>query len=176
MGDTDTADVQVYLIHPDGSGRRKLTEESSAARNPAWSPDGELVYIRGYQDGLGPMRLQAVAIDQQGGNPRVLTESLAAFTGWSPAWSPDGQSLLFLDVLNEDWAITRLTPATMQFDTLGLAHGNRPGDWKPDGRQIVFGTGDLWLMAPDGSQARTVLADGAMNFEAAWTPAAPSAP
>lgn len=172
-GDSPTFGTQVYRIHPDGTGRRKLTEDLSGGRDPAWTPDGELAYIRGYSDGTGPMGIQAVRIDADGGNPRVLTEGIAGFQGSAPAWSPDGQSVLFLDVVNDDWAVTRLTPATMRYDTLSNAFGNRPGQWSPDGQHIVFGTGDLWQMGADGSDARVVLADGFLNFEAAFTPAAP---
>jgi Tol biopolymer transport system component len=165
--------VQVYLVHPDGSGRRRLTQELSGARNPAWSPTGEIVYIRGYYNGIGPMGIQAVAIDDQGGNPRILTSGFEGFQGSSPAWSPDGQTMLFLDAVYEQFAITKLSLATMRYDTLTQAFGNRPGNWSPDGQRIVFGTGDLWTMAPDGTDLRAILADSALNFEAAWTPAAP---
>jgi dipeptidyl aminopeptidase/acylaminoacyl peptidase len=163
---------QVHLMRADGTGQRQLTDDPLGSYDPAWSPDGRIVYIRHYAIGLGPVQREAVVMDTTGTVLQVLTTGLAGFNGHQPAWSPDGQTILFLGTTDRDWIITKLTLATMRYDTLGSALGNRPGDWSPDGQRIVFGTGDLWTMSPDGSSTQLLLGDGYNNFEAAWTPAA----
>jgi dipeptidyl aminopeptidase/acylaminoacyl peptidase len=168
---------QVYLMRADGTTRRQLTNHILGTHSPAWSPDGRIVYVRWTAIGLDPPFLEALVMDTTGAELQVLSTGLAGFGGYDPAWSPDGQSILFLDYLDEgvsDWIITKLTLGSMVYDTLGSAQGNRPGDWSPDGQKILFGTGDLWTMEPDGTNPQILLSDGYVNFEAAWTPAAPS--
>jgi Tol biopolymer transport system component len=167
---------QVYLIHPDGTGRRQITNVALGTHSPAWSPDGRIVFMRYYAIGLGPVLGEAVVMDTMGTVQQVLTTGIAGFNGYDPDWSPDGESILFLGTTGHGWIITKLTLAGTTYDTLGYAQGNRPGDWSPDGQRILYGTGDLWTMAPDGTDQRLLLSDGYSNFEAAWTPKAPSGP
>jgi dipeptidyl aminopeptidase/acylaminoacyl peptidase len=87
-----------------GAGPRQLTtfegpdmDPDWVSRPPAWSPDGKfLAYIQG-----GPLRLiyyagQKLAIvPASGGAVRVITQTLDRNV-LSPAWSSDGQTILFL--------------------------------------------------------------------------------
>jgi Tol biopolymer transport system component len=164
-------------VRADGTERRQLTSIVLGTHSPSWSPDGRIVYVRLAAIGLDPAFIEAAVMDTLGAELEVLSTGIEGFGGYDPAWSPDGQSILFLDYLDEgvsDWIITKLSLATMTYDTLGNAQGNRPGDWSPDGQKILFGTGDLWTMAADGSNPQILLSDGYDNFEAAWTPAAPA--
>ena len=165
---------QVYLMRADGTARRQLTNHILGTHGPAWSPDGRIVYVRLVAIGLDPAFFEAVVMDTSGTELEVLTAGMNDFTGYAPAWAPDGLSILFLDTDDTGWIITKLTLATTKYDTLGSAQGNRPGDWSPDGQKILYGTGDLWTMAADGSNQQILLSDGYINFEAAWTPAAPA--
>lgn len=164
---------QMYRMRMDGSPPSQLTGTILGTHAGAWSPDDRIVYVRYNAIGLDPVFLEAVVMDTAGGELEVLTGEIPDFRGSYPAWSPDGQSILFMDVAANDWVVTKLTLAGLRYDTLGSAAGNRPGEWSPDGQRIVYGTGDLWLMNADGSNKRVVLSDGALNFEVAWTPAAP---
>lgn len=167
---------QVLLIHPDGTGLRQLTSGPLWSGYPEWSPDGsQIVFVRYGLDSSGSFFSEAVAMDSSGANPHVLTSGVAGFRGWYPSWAPDGASILFLDSVGSNWVIRRLDVGTSNYVLLGNAEGNRPGNWSPDGRLIVFGTGDLWLMDPDGANAHVVLpGDSVINFEAAWSPGSPN--
>jgi dipeptidyl aminopeptidase/acylaminoacyl peptidase len=78
----DHANSDLFLVHDDGSGIRRLTFTGDA-HNPAWSPDGTSV---AYDHGgdIWVLRL--------GHKPRRLT-----FNGKSldPAWSPDGTRIAY---------------------------------------------------------------------------------
>lgn len=164
---------QAFRMKTDGSPAIQLTEYPLGTHSGDWSPEGRIVYIRYTALGLGAVHPEAVVMDTNGTTLQVLTEGLPGFGGGSPDWSPDGTSILFMDA---GWNITKLTLTTMKYDTLGSAMGNRAGYWSPDGKAIVFGTGDLWTMSPDGTNRRLLLADGYENFEVSWTPARPKAP
>ena len=87
-----------------GAAPRQLTtfegpdmDPDWVSRPPAWSPDGKfLAYIQG-----GPLRLiyyaglKLAIVPASGGAARVITQTLDRNV-LSPAWSSDGQSILFL--------------------------------------------------------------------------------
>jgi len=165
---------QLGKVRADNSARMQLTGTILGTYGGDWSPDGaKIIGTRLSAIGLGPVFTEAVVMDASGTQLEVLSGGIPDFLAGSPAWSPDGQSILFFD---SSWNITKLTLATMRYDTLGSGRGNREGDWSPDGSRIVYGTGVLWTMKADGTDERVLLNDGYVNFEAAWTPAGPPAP
>lgn len=164
----------LHKVRADNSERRQLTNTILGTAGGAWSPDGSrIIGIRLNAVGLGPWFGETFVMDTSGTVLEILLGSQENTQLRSPAWSPDGGSILFFDT---SWNITKLTLATMRYDTLGSGRGNREGDWSPDGARIVYGTGDLWTMAADGTDERILLQDGYNNFEAAWTPARPGSP
>jgi Tol biopolymer transport system component len=162
---------QLHKVRADNSARMQLTSTIFGTYGGDWSPDGtKIIGTRSNAIGLGPFFTEAIVMDANGNFLQLLSGNIPDFQARSPAWAPDGQSILFFD---RSWNITKLTLATMQYDTLGDGRGNREGDWSPDGARIVYGTGDLWTMKADGTDERILLSDGYNNFEAAWTPAGP---
>src|SRR6266568_837272 len=72
--------TQLYVIHPDRSGFRKLTDDPHGAFTPAWSPDGRWIAYGG----------RGISLVRPGGS---LTRSLTHHeSDVSPSWSPDGRS------------------------------------------------------------------------------------
>jgi Tol biopolymer transport system component len=88
-----------YVTHPDGvlwrsradgSERRQLTHPPLVASLPKWSPDGHQIAFAGIRIGQ-PMQIEL--IPAEGGTPREVYPE--ARNQGSPAWSADGQSLIF---------------------------------------------------------------------------------
>ncbi|MEO6068596.1 MAG: hypothetical protein ABJB33_02335 [Gemmatimonadota bacterium] len=174
---TPSADKQLYRIRSNGSGLQRLTfPDGVSAWGGNWSPDGErIAFIRQVYEPVHHTAIRWVVTKMLAtGDEAVVVDSTAGFTGYLPSWSPDGQSLFLLDVSGNDWVIGRLELATSRYDLLGSARGNRPPTLSPDGTRLLYGTGDLWLAGADNSDPHVVLSNGRENFEAFWTPTAPT--
>ena len=145
----------------------------SADKNPAVSPDGNLIaYFHwslivpepdDYPTGLYVMRMDG-------------TERRLLLRGWhySPNWSPDGQWLVFtsdgiLQIIN------------LQGDSIRTFQGvnNLPlhsPDWSKDGKEILFSSpltleGGVFAMTPDFSHVRQILSPIENNgMYARWSP------
>ena len=91
-----------YVTYPDGilwrsrvDGTQKLQLISAVptyAMLPHWSPDGKQIAFSGGDPGHPP-RLYVISAD--GGTPRVVPAG--EFQNVNPSWTPDGNSLVFLD-------------------------------------------------------------------------------
>ncbi len=100
---SDNFDIYVVAAAPGAKPRQLTTYEGAdmdpdwGSRAPAWSPDGRsIAYVQGGKPELIYYAGQKLAVVPVAGGPaRVLTASLDRNV-LSPAWSPDGSSVLFL--------------------------------------------------------------------------------
>ena len=74
---------EIYLVHADGSGLRRLTD----GLDPALSPDGRFVAFARWREPMG-----LYVLDLATGEERRLFAGNRVRT---PAWSPDGASVMF---------------------------------------------------------------------------------
>lgn len=82
----------VYLVSPDGSGLRRLTESPGWAGSPAWSPDGETVYFyRRQGQVLGELEFGLWKTGTDGSGSEEIVEGDPAVL--APAVRPDGRVL-----------------------------------------------------------------------------------
>lgn len=122
----------LFLVGVDGSGLRRLTDDSLGAGYPRWSPDGQQIlftqHLEAVTFGPGPLWV----VDVAGGKPRPLTD--LKDPGWSfeGDWSPDGLQIVYdyfspgasqaeLRVVNADGT----HPSTL------LMGGGETPDWGP---------------------------------------------
>lgn len=147
---------QVYTMRADGSDPTKITSGGQSF-TPAFSPDGrQLAVFRlaGDQSGVWIVDLDGTWIRKLAAFPGDLSDTTA------PAWSPDGQQIVY--TLDDELWIANAdgTGAEPVFDP-GTEPEDRPGPsyspaWSPDGSLIAFNAYDLGLfyitvVAPDGT-------------------------
>jgi Tol biopolymer transport system component len=95
----DLSDVGLYVMHPDGSGIRKLVERGA---EPSWSPDGHLIAYVSDRDRNGKLSYgdttnyanELYVMRSDGTASRRLTTTKDLNEG-SPSWSPDGSRIAF---------------------------------------------------------------------------------
>jgi TolB protein len=115
--------IELFIIHADGSGQRRLTRDGAYQGNPDWSPDGKrLVYET--ESGIATS-------EPDGTHVHRLTHRYDT----NPAWSPDGKQIVFdtfgaLHVLRvEDGRVTRITRDRSPHFAPA---------WAPDGKRIAY--------------------------------------
>jgi Tol biopolymer transport system component/imidazolonepropionase-like amidohydrolase len=141
----------VYLISRDGGEAKALTNGEFDDREPAWSHDGTRIAFS--SDRVGGITTIWEAVLPSGALRRVTTRD-----GSMPCWSPNDQEITFVSSDRE-----REGPTDVRQSVPGLWAVNAEGHerlivdarrnrmpagaaWSPDGRQLVYTTGDGHLV------------------------------
>jgi Tol biopolymer transport system component len=161
---------EIAIVHPDGSGRQRLTTDQSAYAAPVISPDGRRIAVASPGDGTWSIYLM-----NSDGSGKVKLVGRSGFDG-SPAWSPDGTKLAFrsendgpfgpfgrIYVISVDGTgLHQLSP-----DTPDYTFDDGP-TWSPDGSRIAFSrNGTLEVINADGSGLTALGVGGGYP---AWSP------
>ncbi len=164
------ASNEIYTVFANGTGLRRITNNSSADYHARWSPDGsELVFN---SDRSGNPEIYTMRIDGTGVH-RVTTSSSADF---NPAWSPDGQWIAFTSDRSGNLELYKVHPdgSGLTRLTTNAADDYSP-TWSPTGAKLAFtsnrsGNYEIWTMNADGSGLVNVTNNPADDERAAWSP------
>jgi eukaryotic-like serine/threonine-protein kinase len=162
---------EIYVMNPDGTDPRRVTNNDALDDNPAFSPDGARIAFSSQRGGGVDIYL----VDPDGDETTRLTNFTATGLGalW-PTWSPDGTKLAFQTFVKPDIF-------TINADGTGLVNlTNHPAvdmrpAWSPDGRTIAFmsnrdGNNEIYLMNRDGTNPVRLTHDPASDAAPAWSP------
>lgn len=163
------------------AGAREVQITSDGGQNfePAFSPDGSLLAY------YSKMRGGIWVVPATGGKVKQLTEF-----GSRPAWSPDGSQIVFQsDPLNDlgvgvrnamppstIWIVSSGGGEARQLTQVGNpAGGHGAPSWSPDGKRIVFDTGDLsyssvWSLTPQGEDLKQLSGNLRVASDAVYAP------
>jgi len=158
----------LYLVQPDGTGLRKLSDERAAVSFPRWSPAGDrIAYIVGGDGGPAALRLYDFAT----GAARTLSEQALPGDAFTLSWSPDAGRLAFI----EDVAGGRLRVYDFEQDRL-LDDAGLPAvavDWSRSGERLAVirpAQTSVYTVKPDGSPERFMLEGNALLSDPRWAP------
>ncbi len=158
----------IYLIDLQGNVKQRLTDAQTADTAPCFSPDGSQIAFT--SDRAGAPHIYIMNIDGSGLR-RITTASHCD----SAAWSPDGQTILY--VKGEEgkfdiYSIEVLTGLERRL-TWGQGDSENPS-WSPDGRFVLFtsnrrGKMELFVMMADGSEQRAIPVNSGKSFTPHWS-------
>ena len=151
VGNWWSADVNLYIVNADGSGRTQLPQ----GIRPAWSPKGGLITFdscRGTSCGI-------YVVQPDGQGFRQVTSDGGGKASWAPGgkrivYSADGGGDPEIWIVNVDGSGRKQLTDNMGNDTLPV--------FSPDGKYIYFlsdQNGTAWAiraMRPDGTEVKTV--------------------
>ena len=124
----------IFVVAPDGSGLRQLTDDSYRDRVPRWSPDGQQVAFMSNRGG----KYEIWTINQDGSGLRQATFTTGKPGTWSPVWSPDGARLAYSLPNETTYVIDLRKPGAERSPTAlppaGPEEWFQAWSWSADGR------------------------------------------
>jgi Tol biopolymer transport system component len=145
------SDEDVYLIDITGGSAVDLTQRKSVHEtDPAWSPDGSSIVFDAFYYQSGAICL----MNRDGSNLHDITDSTSLKNPFLPRWSPNGNTIAFL---NQDIIGT----ATYSLHTIAPDGSHQvlldqelkefyPPLWSPDSREIAYAKPVLGGNTPSG--------------------------
>jgi WD40-like Beta Propeller Repeat len=163
-------DSHIFVMNPDGSVLRQLTDGDSFDWNETWSPDGSRLLFERLtrSSSSGPYQSDIYVVRADGTGLKRLTDSGSSV---GASWSPDGRTIAYgkgtrLFLMNADGSRKR------QLTQVNSRHA-WAGDpsWSPDGKIVAFDTGDgiAYVMTADGTRKRQ-LTRADYGWEPVWSP------
>lgn len=154
-------DDNLWYITEDGNNLRPMTDNPGVDKDPAWSPNGDVILYASDQGGQpGSGLTQIFSITPDGATITQLTVS--GNSSYSPAWSPDGTRVAFASDRSGDGDIYLMDPDgqrpfLLTVDDRG-AEDRQPA-FSPDGRWVIFLSnreGDIFQLYRVDLEGRTV--------------------
>jgi TolB protein len=172
--------LDIYVMRADGSGLRRLTDDTSREGDLAWSPDGRWIAFMREDATTNGSSSDIYLVRPDGAALTNVTRSRAYEDG--PIWSPDGRKLAFTRG-NKSFPQTALYVIDASGGSAAKLFGpsNASGleglDWSPSGREIALVlsppgfsvSGEIHVIDTSSGASRQVGSGGQVT-EPRWSP------
>ena len=163
-------DQNIYLVKPDGSIARRVTNSRGIDVSPSFSPDGSKMAFVSSRNGAPQIFIQ----DLKSGEVKRLTFNGKYNT--QPSWSPAGDKIAYSTMQSKgEIDLFVITPDGSGLQQLTRKSGeNEHPSWSPDGGMIVFsssrqGKKKLFVMNSTGENQRRLLQGDGEEMQPSWS-------
>jgi Tol biopolymer transport system component len=178
----DLGDTQVYVVNPDGTGQRLVQGATDVAEGPAWFPDGSHIAAASAPTPALPFGGSRIINPDDGTYRDLVAQDPNLFNPCTNP-SPDGR-LLLCETFSNDGSQNGIHTIRSS-DGGGLTQvtsnpggDDVPGDWSPNGKQIVFQRYDsngnfegLFVVNSNGTGLKQILpASFNLSSSGSWSP------
>ena len=184
--------LDIYVQHIGGGRAIRLTDFDADDAQPAWSPDGTRIAFVSARASTEKRLSGLINVDPRqpffvGRNGDIWlmpalggTARLLAKEAYYPAWSPDGNEIVYAALREGRWQLWRQEvdgsgePRALVLGSLTAAGVTQPA-WSPDGKWIAFTTGwreklHIYTVPSDGGEPCTLRAGGSYALMPSWSP------
>jgi cysteine-rich repeat protein len=169
-----SGNLDIWVMAPDGTGLRNLTESPEDEYEPQWSPDGKRIVFR---RGDGKER-ELWVMNADGSNQKRLTVNEAEDE--EPSFSPDGLRIAFesdREGAKDVFVMHANGGAPMNLTSDPTLEQHEPA-WSPDGTRIAYWaevddedeTAEIWVMNADGTGHTRLTFNDDEDSDADWSP------
>jgi TolB protein len=170
-----TGNKEIWVMDYDGANQRALSSLHSISLTPRWSPDASRIAFTCYPT-TGIVSAQICMYSML--TSKLITWPRFRGTNSSPAWSPDGNKLIFMSSMYGNPELFIADGDGSHVKRLTYAVGaSTSAAWNPKtGQQVVFvsdrgGTPQLYTMDSEGGEVQKLpLPDMGYVIDPAWSP------
>lgn len=167
---TRDGNSEIYTMNPDGSNVVRLTFNTYAEDEPAWSPDGTHIAYRCFGNPSGNPGI--CLMNSDGSGQRRLTDGTQADE--EPAWSPDENSIAFARNVGLFQIFRMNADGSNPTQLTNLPTNNNHPSWSPDGVYIAFGSNfsfdfEIAKVPAAGGQVTNMTNSPGGDFNPAWS-------
>ena len=174
-----TGGWNLWIVDPEGRSPHALTVGNLQYSSPVFTPDGASIAVASDRGSATRLWTDLWLIDREGTQERRLVSQTPDVKEFTPAMSPNGRLLAYLDLPMPRAPQYRLVlvelpggiPRILTEDHVLFS----PIRFSPDGAQILFtsdraGTLDVWVIGIDGSGARALTMGPSAETAGDWSP------
>lgn len=159
----------LFIMNPDGTGVRQITDTVDMEGLPEWSPTGDrIVFVSDSDEGN-----QIYTMKPDGTEISKLTEG--DMDNDMPAWSPDGSKIAFESNRDGDYDVYIMSSNGENLAQLTNESGlDTAPTWSPDGTKIAFvsardGDLEIYTVDSEGNQIQQVTHNKEADYAPDWS-------